>query len=142
MDNGNFLEPILGPLQPVLDIVHAQQIEKDHECALVENKTRIRDWATIGEGREARLTGIFRGFGGDNAFYESSSPCEDETAIQKITVCVGWALLTAYNTTVLIDDKVVAEFNDLEYIQPHVALAKLGYVARGTVDFAHWFSLE
>lgn len=146
MDNDNFLESILSPLQPILATVHAQQIEKDHEQALIENKTRIRDWATIGEGKEAWLTGIFRGFGGDNAYYESSMTCEGKTMIQKLLVCVGWAMpavwRTAYNTVVLIDDNLVAEFNDLEYIQPHVALAKLGYVVHGTVDFAQEVSPE
>lgn len=128
-------------LQPILDILHTQQIAKAHECALRENKTRISDWATIGEGQEAWLTGISRGFGGDNAFYEDKSPQH-----RAITVCVSWAApfidTGAYGTTVLIDDEVVAEFNDLEYIQPHVALARLGYVVHGTVDFAQVFSLK
>lgn len=137
MDNGNFLESVLSPLQPILSTIYVQRIEKDHEQALIENKTRIKDWATIGKGEEVWLTGIFRGVGGDNAFYEVRG-----TPPQKIIVCVGWALLTAYNTSVIIDDGLVAEFNDLEYIQPHVALARLGYVVHGTVDFAQAFSTE
>lgn len=137
MHNNNFLESVLDPLQPILDIVHVQEIKKAHECALRENETRIRGWATIGKGEEAWLTGISRGFGGDNAFYEVRG-----TPAQKITIAVGWALGGPYSTTVLIDDEPVAEFNDPEYIQPHVALARLGYVVHGMVDFAQAFSPE
>lgn len=137
MHNDNFVESVLSPLQPILSTVYARQIEKAHEQALIENKTRIRDWATIGKGEEAWLTGISRGFGGDNAFYEVRG-----TPVQKITIAVGWALGGPYSTIVLIDKEVVAEFNDLEYIQPHVALARLGYVVHGTVDFAEAVSPE
>ena len=129
-------------IQAAIGSIIAQQRAEDHVQALRENKTRIRDWATIGEGKKARLTKISRGFGGDNAFYETSSTCEGKTVIQEIIVAVGWALLASYNTTVLIDGDVVAEFDDSKYVQPHIALARLGYEVQGMVDFARTFTMK
>ena len=36
----------------------------------------------------------------------------------------------------------MAEFNDLEYVQPHIALARLGYEVHGMVDFAQTFTMR
>lgn len=135
-------------LQAILAVTQAQalvrRIMEDHERALSIDAAMSNraEWGTIGKGREARLTGISRGFGEDNAFYESSSTCGGKTMIQKISVAVGWALLTSYNTTVNIDGKFAAEFEDPEYIQPHVALGRLGYVVHGMLDFAQEISPE
>ena len=80
---------------------------------------------------DAWLVSIHRGFGGDSAIYETR-PSHG----QKISVGVSWACCTPYLTTVLVDGEEIAEFTDPEYIQPHVALARLGYTVHGTVDFA------
>lgn len=82
----------------------------------------------------AKLVAISRGFAGDNATYKS---CDGE-----IIVCVGWALLAPYVTTVLVNNEEVARFDDREYIQPHVALARLGYDVSGAVDFAASTSID
>lgn len=76
----------------------------------------------------ARLKSISRGFGGDTAVYES---CDGE-----ITVSVGWALMAPHVTRVDAHGKLLATFHDREYIQPHIALARLGYEVSGAVDFA------
>lgn len=115
----------------------ARQIEKDHESALKENETRVKDWPAIGQGKDVWLTKISRGFGGDNAYYETYG-----IQGQKITVAVAWALGGPFNTTVLIDSEVKIEFQDSEYIQPYAALARLGYIVHGTVDFARVFMPE
>lgn len=78
--------------------------------------------------KEVRLKSISRGFGGDNAVYKGDGI--------EIMVCVGWALLSPHMTHVFIDGKEIAKFEDQEYIQPHVALARLGYTVSGAVDFA------
>lgn len=79
-------------------------------------------------GKRVRLESISRGFGGDNAIYKGDG--------KEINVGVGWALLNTYITLVIIDGKKVARFVDQEYIQPHIALARLGYEVSGAVDFA------
>lgn len=82
--------------------------------------------------KEAKLVSISRGFGGDNAYYESHFAQEKES----IVVAVGWALLCPFLTTVTIDGIKAAEFTDKRYVQPAEALARLGYAVHGTVDFA------
>ena len=76
----------------------------------------------------ATLKSISRGFGSDNAIYESSG--------DSIMVCVGWALMNPHSTTVLLNGEKVAKYEDRRYIQPAEALSRLGYEVSGTVDFA------
>ena len=86
---------------------------------------------------DAWLVSISRGFGGDNAYYK-----ERGSGRPQINVAVNWALLHPFLTEVFVDGKKVAEFTDREYVQPHVALARLGYTVHGTVDFAEMIAPE
>ncbi len=84
---------------------------------------------------EARLVSISRGFAGDNATYELHDPARPERN-EIAVVGVGWGLLTPYRTTIVRPNQPDVIFDDPEYVQPHVALARLGYEVHGAVDFA------
>lgn len=97
--------------------------------------SRIRARAALTEtginpNIEAMLKSVSRGFGGDNAFYESPDG--------ELVVCVGWALLCPYSTVVIIHGQKIAEYNDPRYVQPPEALRRLGYNVRGGVDFCRY----
>ena len=79
----------------------------------------------------ARLTGVSRGFGGDNAYY--TGPDGEE-----IVVAVSWALLNQYHTWVShyrADSKAMNHFYDNRYVEPDEALRRSGYEPDVHIDF-------
>lgn len=87
--------------------------------------------------KELWLKSIYRGFGGDNATYNTKTSPQDI-----FTVAVGWGLTIPHTTNVFKNGEKIAEFDGPEYIQPHEALSRLGYIVHGTVDFAECINLE
>ena len=90
------------------------------ECALVEGG--------VEPYKRARLSRVSRGFGGDNAWYD--------TPDGELAVAVSWALLCPFSTEVWVHGQRLIKYDDRRYIQPPEALSRLGYVINGDIDFA------
>lgn len=90
--------------------------------------------------KQAWLLRISRGFGGDNAYYESRGEETGEINVAVSWAMGGFAMDGHYETSVYFNGKPIGFFNAhngyARYVQPAEALSILGYEVHGLVDFA------